>query len=224
MNPRRAPETESDPESESDFRLPPGFETVVLDDGNRFHLGRLPEPLVPEPESEAFEALWNLHPPEFHAIHIHGRTVPLPRWQAAYGADYHFSGQTRRAEPVPPLLEPVRDWARAAIHPALDGLLLNWYDAARKHRIGPHRDSVVRMVPGAPIVTVSLGSPRTFRLQRRVEDRIQKHDFPTANGTVFILPRPANDAWKHAVPHRAADAGRRISVTLRAFLPNAPAR
>ena len=44
-------------------------------------------------------------------------------------------------------------------------MLLNWYDAAQRHYIGAHRDSTVGLVSGAPIVTISLGATRTFRLR-----------------------------------------------------------
>ena len=46
----------------------------------------------------------------------------------------------------------------------LNGLLLNWYDGRLGHYIGKHRDSRVNMIHGAPIVTISLGEERSFRL------------------------------------------------------------
>ena len=73
---------------------------------------------------------------------MHGRPVQTPRWQQAYGADYHYTGQTNAALPVPKSLEPVRDLARRAIDERLNGLLLNWYDGKLGHYIGPHHDSV----------------------------------------------------------------------------------
>ena len=71
-------------------------------------------------------------------ILIHGRWVAIPRWQQAYGADYHFSGQTNKAMPVPPILAPLQAWAQDAIDPRINGLLVNWYDADLKHYIGAH--------------------------------------------------------------------------------------
>ena len=71
------------------------------------------------------------------------------------------------------------------------------------------------MVPDTPIVTVSLGAERVFRLtQPEAEGR---RDFPARDGTVFVLPYATNLAWKHQVPRSARRRGRRISVTLRAF-------
>ena len=111
--------------------------------------------------------------------------------------------------------EPLRAWAREAIHDRLDALLVNWYDGELGHYIGPHHDTTKQMVPDAPIVTVSLGEERVFRLtQPKIKER---RDFPARDGTVFVLPYDTNLAWKHQVPRSAKRRGRRISVTLRTF-------
>jgi len=159
--------------------------------------------------------LWALHPPDYHEISIHGRRVKTPRWQQAYGADYHYTGQTNRALPVPALLEPLLLWSRETVHPQLNGILLNWYDAEHKHYIGRHRDSTKNMVEGSPIVTISFGQERTFRL-REWRGNL-RHDFAAVDSSVFVLPYATNLRWTHEVPHFAGNAGRRISVTLRAF-------
>ena len=187
-----------------------GYLRHDLGDGLAFHVGRLPDALVWSPAE--FALAWELHPEVRPTIFLHGRSVAIPRYQRAYGADYHFSGQTSRALPVPELLQPLLDWTRQTIHPALNGLLLNWYDGPG-HYIGPHRDSVTRMVAGAPIVTVSFGETRTFRLSKGLE----KRDFPAGDGSVFVLPQATNAAWKHAVPKSMRYRGRRISVTVRGF-------
>jgi alkylated DNA repair dioxygenase AlkB len=187
-----------------------GYLRHDLGDGLVFHVGRLPDALIWSPEE--FERAWELHPEIRPTIFLHGRNIALPRYQQAYGADYHFSGQTSRALPVHELFRPLLDWSQQTIHPALNGLLLNWYDGPG-HYIGPHRDSVKRMVAGAPIVTVSFGETRTFRLSKESE----KRDFPAENGSVFVLPQATNAAWKHAVPKSARYRGRRISVTVRGF-------
>jgi len=192
-----------------------GFEAHILDDGHRFWVGRLPETRLPG--QDQFETLWCLHPTTFPEIHLHGRLVKIPRWQQAYGADYHFSGRTSAALPVPSSLEPFHSWARSAIDDRLNGLLLNWYDGDLGHYIGPHRDSTRNMVPDAPIVTISLGAERTFRLNRDGPDRKCVVDFQTEAGAVFIMPHETNRAWKHGVPKLARHRGRRISITLRAF-------
>ncbi len=189
------------------------FETHVLDDGHRFFVGRLPGDLLPD--AAGFESLWGLHPDDYHVIQMHGRPVKTPRWQQAYGADYHYNGRTNAALPVPPILEPLHGWARQAIDGRLNGILLNWYDGASGHYIGPHHDSTKNTVPGAPIVTISLGEERLFRL---THPRLKAtRDFPVEAATVLVMPYDTNQTWKHAVPRLTRYRGRRISATLRAF-------
>jgi alkylated DNA repair dioxygenase AlkB len=195
----------------------PGFESKDLGGGCNLWVGCLANALIPT-EAE-FEVLWQLHPEEFHEIQMHGRLVKTPRWQQAYGMDYHYTGRVNRALPIPPLVEPLLQWSREDIDSKLNGLLLNWYDGLQGHYIGQHRDSVDEMIPGTPIVTISFGEDRTFRL-RPWPPRLKGEpiDVPARNGTVFVMPWETNRAFTHEVPASSRKSGRRISVTLRAFV------
>ncbi|MFO0890978.1 MAG: alpha-ketoglutarate-dependent dioxygenase AlkB [Isosphaeraceae bacterium] len=189
------------------------FECHDLDGRHSFHTGHLPEGLLLD--AARFEELWSLHPEEYHVIQMHGRPVRTPRWQQAYGRDYHYTGHVNAALPMLAELEPLVAWAREAIDARLNGALLNWYDGELDHYIGPHHDSTKGLVVGSPIVTVSLGQERTFRLtQPKTKDR---RDFSAVDGAVFVTPWETNKTWKHQVLKSARLKGRRISVTLRAF-------
>ena len=97
-------------------------------------------------------------------------------------------------------------------------MLLNWYDGALGHYIGPHRDSTKNMVADSPIVTISLGEERTFRLRPwSAERKTAALDFPARHGTVFVMPWETNLSFTHEIPKTSRAAGRRISITLRAF-------
>jgi alkylated DNA repair dioxygenase AlkB len=185
-----------------------------LGDGFVFRSGRLPRDLGWD--EATFAAAWALHPVEKHQILMHGRLVETPRWQQAYGADYHYTGRVNKALPVPPLIEPLMHWVKTNFDARLNGTLLNWYEGPG-HYIGPHHDSIEQMVEGAPIVTVSFGETRTFRLTRGRGEDARTLDFPASDGTVFVVPYTTNLAWKHGVPKSARYRGRRISVTFRAF-------
>lgn len=191
----------------------PGAVRHRLEGGCLFWSASLPESLALGPE--AFEALWALHPGTYHTIHLHGRKVQTPRYQQAYGHDYHYTGNTNRALPVPATIAPFLAWGQAAIDARLNGVLLNWYDGDLGHYIGKHRDSTANMVAGAPIVTISLGARRVFRLRPWREPG--KRDFDAHDGAVFVLPFATNQAWTHEVPKSKRLGGRRISITLRAF-------
>jgi alkylated DNA repair dioxygenase AlkB len=185
-----------------------------LGNGCIFRSGRLPEGLVWD--ESAFEAAWAVHPTDKHRIMMHGRLVETPRWQQAYGADYHYTGRVNKALPVPPLLEPLLAWVRERIDTRINGALLNWYEGPG-HYIGAHHDSVKHMVKGSPIVTVSFGETRTFRLTKGKGADAKTIDFSAPDGTMFVMPYDTNLAWKHAVPKSMQYTGRRISVTFRAF-------
>jgi alkylated DNA repair dioxygenase AlkB len=195
----------------------PDFERLDLDEGHCLWLGRVPEGLVPN--TETFEALWQMHPEDFHEIKMYGRLIKTPRWQQAYGKDYHYTGRVNKAKTIPPLLEPFLDWSREHIDLNLNGLLLNWYEGRLGHYIGPHRDSVANLVLGTPIVTISFGEERTFRLRRAATKlKATPIDIPALNGSVFVMPWETNRAFTHEVPCSSRHVGRRISVTLRGFV------
>jgi len=168
--------------------LEPGFERHDLGGGHTFLTGALPGDL--RLDAPAFGRLWRMRPPEYHEILIHGRAVKTPRWQQAYGKDYHYTGRVNRALPVPPLLGPFLDCARDNIDGRLNSLLVNWYDGSLGHYIGRHRDSTKGMIPDCPIVTLSFGEERVFRLRPyRGEGR---RDFPARDGGVFVMPYGTN--------------------------------
>lgn len=190
-----------------------GFQHHPLSDEHGFWTGRLPEEL--HFDAQEFEALWDLHPSDYHVIRMHGRPVKTPRWQQAYGEDYEYTGRVNRALPIPEALVPMLDWCRAIMDPRLNGILLNWYDGHLNHYIGKHRDSTKNIVHGAPIVTVSLGDVRIFRLRPWKAQGFK--DFVADDGAVFVMPYATNLAWTHEVPVSRRHEDRRISATLRAF-------
>jgi alkylated DNA repair dioxygenase AlkB len=186
---------------------------IALDDAHAMLVGTLPASLVPD--QAGFAALWSIHPQEFHEIKMHGRPVKTPRWQQAYGADYRYTGNVNRALPLVPPMPEWLAWARERFDPRLDGILLNWYDGTAGHYIGKHRDSDINRVEGSPIVTLSFGEARMFRMRPwRAEGFV---DVPATNGSVIVIPWETNRAFTHEVPASKKALGQRISVTIRAF-------
>lgn len=185
-----------------------------LGEACEFEVGRLPDELVWS--GQIFDEVWLLHPRDRHQILMHGRPVQTPLWQQAYGADYHYCRRINKALAVPNLLTPLLDWVREEIFPELNGIILNWYEGPC-HYMAPHRDSITNMIKGAPIVTISFGETRVFRLTKGTGDARVVRNFPAPNGTIFVMPFSTNLAWKHGVPKSTRYIGRRISVTIRAF-------
>lgn len=192
------------------------FDRHGLPGGQQIWVGRLPAAL--RVDTNQFETLWRLHPKEFHEILMAGRLVKTPRWQQAYGVDYHYTGRSNKALPLPPILEPILGWARATIEKSLNGVLLNWYDGSRGHYIGRHRDSVRNMRANAPIVTISFGEERVFRIRPwPVRPGAKPVDLAAPDGCVFVMPWETNRTFTHEVPPSKSKTGRRISVTIRSF-------
>lgn len=186
------------------------LERYELDHGDHLLLGRVPDELA----DVDFEALWRLHPAKQPRIEKYN--TEIPRWQQAYGRDYYFSGQNNPALPIPPELLPYLHWCRSSIGPWFNSLLLNWYDSDLKHYIGRHRDSTTGLVVNSPIVTVSLGSPRAFRVRKGGGE--EKWDIEVGNGSVVVIPWETNRRYTHEVPTLASKyEGRRVSITMRAF-------
>lgn len=188
-----------------------GFERRQLDGWHCIWIGRLPEEL--RLGSAAFDALWQLHPAKFHEVLMGGRRVKTPRWQQAYGVDYRYSGNVNRALAVPALLKPFLKWAWREIDDCLNSMLVNWYEGRLGHYMGRHRDSTGGLLKHKPIVTISLGEERIFRLRPHKGEG--RKDFTAGDGTVLIIPYETNLSWTHEVPHTRNRTGRRISVTLR---------
>lgn len=195
----------------------PGFEARDLGEGHPVHTGWLPPGLVPD--SAQFEEIWRLHPEEYHQIKMGGRLVRTPRWQQAYGTDYHYSSHVNVALPTPPSIAPLLAWVKCHVDSRLNGVLINWYDGGLEHYIGRHRDSIENMVHGAPIATGSLGEERVFRLRPwpAAGGATRFVDIEARNGSVIVVPFSTNTAWTHEVPRFRKWMGRRISVTFRAF-------
>ena len=192
------------------------FRQLAFEQEHLLWIGQLPAGLGLDPVP--FEELWNLHPPQFPEIKMHGRCVRTPRWQQSYGIDYAFAGRVSRALPVPSILDPLLEWCRRTIDLRLNGLLVNWYDSALGHYIGAHRDSVTNRIAGSPIVMISFGQSRTFRLRPwRAVSRGRHLDIDATSMTVIVMPWQTNLACTHEIPPHRGESGRRISVTLRCF-------
>ena len=167
--------------------------------------------------AQLFDMLWALRPAEYSTVKIMGKVVATPRWSQTYGRDYYFSGTHNIALPIPPLLVSYLTWSQEHIDPALNGLLVNWYDGALGHYIGKHRDDKGDMQRGKPIVTISLGQERIFRLRPYGTKGGGYQDLLMKNGSVVVLPDDTNHAYTHEVPKFKKYQEKRISITLRAY-------
>lgn len=190
------------------------FETIKLDDQYNIYASYAVNEL--NLNHEQFLEIWNAHPEQYHTLKIHGKEVLTPRWQQAYGKNYRYTGAKNNALPIPDFLRVFLDWSKEHIDERLNGLLLNWYDGTKGHYIGAHRDDTRDLEKDSPVVTISLGQERIFRMRPYKQKGFK--DITIRNGEVIVVPWNTNTKWTHEVPNFKRFDGKRISITARAYL------
>jgi len=130
----------------------------------------------------------------------------------SFGWRYDFKGGgLQRTEDLPPFLLPVREQAAAfaGMPPArLQQVLLTEYKPGVQ--IGWHKD---RSVFGE-VVGISLLSPCTFRLRRKLGTKWERASIVAEPRSVYLLSGPARTEWEHSIPGVEA---LRYSITFRNF-------
>ena len=171
-----------------------------------------------------------------------GEEQKCARWTQIFGRDYDFAGQTARSggpltaaacgeeliacyQRVCGLLQPSGAAGGVGLRP--NGVLINWYDGGQ-HYIGAHSDDESQLVPGAPIVSVSWGARRRFRMIPKkpkppkaaaaaAKQRREKLEVELGDGDLLIMGGSCQKTHKHEVPKTARMVGKRINATFRCF-------
>lgn len=169
-----------------------------------------------------FNELWEQHPKELGRVMIADSVISTPRWQQSYLRSYQFTGMDHAAlDTVPAVLLPLKRWVDEELgYGSFNQVFVNWY-ADGSHYIGPHSDDTTQLVPGSPIVSVSFGASRVFRIHsRRGGPKIK--DYTLRHGDCIVMLSPMQQHYKHSIVkvggRKATTVGRRINVTFRKFL------
>jgi alkylated DNA repair dioxygenase AlkB len=130
----------------------------------------------------------------------------------SFGLRYDFNGGgLKKADPMPPFLEPLRERAAAFAGLAPDRLahaLITEYrpgTAIGWHRDRPHYDDVIG---------ISLLSPCTFRLRRKRGASWERAVTRLDRRSVYLMRGPSREEWEHSIP---AVEELRYSVTFRSL-------
>ncbi len=181
----------------------------------------LEQDVLPDGLLANFEVLWAQHPAEYGKVCILGRVMDTPRWQQTYLRSYNYSGMNHEALPLPEPFTPAMEWANT-LYPGVwtfNQVLINWYQNGH-HYIGPHSDDTRQLVNGSPIVSVSLGAQRTFRIRDKETKGIVL-DMNMPNRTFVIMGGDMQRHYTHEVPKvggaKGEAVGRRINITFRVF-------
>lgn len=185
--------------------------------------GSIPLKLIPR-SKKAFDVFWNLHPDVRSEIMMYGKSVQIPRFQQAYLRDYKFSGTTSKIVELPSVFQPYIDYANTLGYGKFNSFLVNWYENGENY-IGSHSDSSTGLVPGSPIITITLclpGTLRKFRVRDKTPEKTIVKDISTFNGSILVMGTNFQSFYKHEIVKIAGTgakkAGARISITLRQFV------
>lgn len=164
-------------------------------------------------------------------ITIFGREVMQPRLVAWYGDPdclYTYSGRTNTPLPwIQPLLE-IKASLTAAISRELpeylpvrfNSVLLNLYRDGND-AMGWHADNEAELGPHPLIASVSLGSPRAFRLRHSFNKEISSRLYSLGDGDLLVMGGRTQECWKHQVARTRKPVGARVNLTFRYILPAA---
>ncbi len=222
-------ETEIDPVSGDHYH------TFHLDDLCWVQAFRLPEEMMPTDEERS--EMWAYHPEERGKVKVFGKTLTSPRWFQSYGRPYYFSGIPHQAESTPTLIHRYIDWVQSLSYEHTDTggytqCLANWYQNGHDN-IGAHADDESYMNPGTPIVCITFGQTRTFRIRRCSSDKPRPIvlDLSIEDGMVYVMGgqmqervrdgRKSYPRYTHESPPVRGKKGlaldTRISLTFRQF-------
>jgi alkylated DNA repair dioxygenase AlkB len=142
---------------------------------------------------------------EFHGFLGKRRVV-------SFGFRYDFNGGgLTQTDPIPPFLHPLRERAAAfaGFEPdCLQHVLITEYRPGAA--IGWHRDRA----NFGDVVGVSLLSPCTFRMRRRLGSGWERAATRLDRRSVYLMRGPSRDEWEHSIP--AVDE-LRYSITFRSM-------
>lgn len=208
-----------------------GYHIIHLGAGSWVVLVRNRFPLVGG-EAE-FREVWEQHPNEVGHFQMMGKEIPVPRYSATYGMSYNYNGAKKMGMPgdddEPPPLETiasvgrvVREVGRLLHTDCFAMAVVNWMDGGKGHYIGPHRDREKDIYPNTPIVSVSWGQTRRFRLRahgshKRDESVLDKFEVELRDGDVVVMGGRCQTTHTHEILKLGArePKDRRINVTMR---------
>ncbi|MFN2564958.1 MAG: alpha-ketoglutarate-dependent dioxygenase AlkB [Gemmatimonadaceae bacterium] len=164
-----------------------------------------PDLVPPDDEQQLLQSVRDL---PFRDFEFHGYVGK--RRVVSYGWHYDFNDSVlRKTDDMPPFLLSLRETAAAFAEleaERLQHVLVTEYDAGAG--IGWHRDKAVF----GEVVGISLLSPCTFRLRRKVGATWERVSLTAEPRSAYLLSGPARTEWEHSIP--AVDS-LRYSITFR---------
>jgi alkylated DNA repair dioxygenase AlkB len=196
-----------------DYSKKPKYEKAVIhiDNGSHIDNHRIRWPryngignIMKGDEDINFEEIWRMRPEGDQYARIFGKNIKVPRKYAVYGAQYDFSGQKNKPNPVPLNLKDFLKYGNS--------ILINWYEDGNDY-IGYHSDDEKGIVGDTYVF--SFGATRNFKFQNKMTKVITT--VKLEDGGLLIMNPDCQKHYKHSLP-KMKDVGRRISITVRTMI------
>jgi alkylated DNA repair dioxygenase AlkB len=182
---------------------------------------------------EIYKKLWELCPKTYDTVIIFNNEVPMPRYSQSFGNPYYYSGKVHEVKPVPEVLKPFKEFVNELGLGEFNQVLVNWYENGH-HYIGKHRDNESQFEDKSPIVSISLGAERTFRIRSYKDlsfssnDKIISFkqneiikDIKMSHGLLLVMGGEFQKELTHEVPKingkKGLQTNGRINITFRKF-------
>jgi alkylated DNA repair dioxygenase AlkB len=188
----------------------PDFKVLTIAPGYDLHY--LASFLPPNEATKWFERLLAGTPWTAEVVTMLGKQHVLRRQTAQFGRDYDYNPTAQAAREWTPLMLDVKALVEQATHTTFDSALCNLYpDGAAG--IGWHSDA------GHPelIASLSLGAVRVFKFAP-IGSNSAVFSMEPGHGSLLLIPRKVNDAFKHSIAESKRCREPRINVTFRKFL------
>ena len=172
--------------------------------------------LAPDEAHALFLALREEIPWEVHRIRIFGREVDSPRlscWIGDADASYVYSRTRFEPQPWTVTLAKLRVRLEALCGARFNSVLVNLYRDGNDS-MGWHSDDEPELGPRPTIASLSLGTPRRFRLRSRGQP-ITTYTLVLPPGSVLCMAGDTQRHYRHELPKMRGVGAARINLTFR---------
>lgn len=114
---------------------------------------------------------------------------------------------------IPEEFERFMEWVNQIGYGKFDQILVHWYPNG-KYYTEEHSDDEKQMVENSPIVIISFGATRTFRIKQKSDGK--SRDLPLKDGDVIAMGGSFQNVYTHQIPKEQVKEPR-ISLTFRQF-------
>lgn len=156
---------------------------------------------------------------------LYGKEYDEPRKKCIFstrsGREYTYGSITATMLPFPDPLDQIRLQLNQILGINYDCAIVNLYEDGSRY-IAPHRDKEKSIVPGVPIASITLGTPRFFDLvfdqPKDAPPAPQPHDkvrLEPISGSLLVMGKDSQVYYKHSVPKQLRIKTPRINLTFR---------